>query len=135
MDVLLRNCPSPNGLILNKSQDVLFVAMTRDNSVWHVPLYPDGSIQRTGRFSSYFGIGAGWNGLGSGRKCIRGAFDTWHCVRSSAEWRTVGPNCEQQRQRHHKPWGLKDKKVLYITERETGTILKIDWHCEGWLGE
>jgi gluconolactonase len=32
-------------------------------------------------------------------------------------------------------WGLKDKKVLYITESETGAILKIDWHCEGWLGE
>jgi len=31
--------------------------MTRDNSVWHVPFYADGSVQRVGRFSSSFGIG------------------------------------------------------------------------------
>lgn len=31
--------------------------MTRDNSVWLAPLYEDGSVQRTGRFSHYFGIG------------------------------------------------------------------------------
>jgi gluconolactonase len=57
MDVLLRNCPSPNGLVLNKDETVLFVAMTRDNSIWHVPLHPDSSAQRTGRFSSYYGLG------------------------------------------------------------------------------
>lgn len=31
--------------------------MARDNSVWHAPLYPDGSVQRMARFSSYHGIG------------------------------------------------------------------------------
>jgi gluconolactonase len=52
VDVLLRNCPSPNGLVVNKAETGSFVAMTRDNSVWHAPLYPDGSVQRTVRFSS-----------------------------------------------------------------------------------
>jgi gluconolactonase len=57
VDVLLRNRPSPNGPILNERQDSLFVAMTRDNSVWLLPLYPNGSVQRTGRFFRYFGTG------------------------------------------------------------------------------
>ncbi|KAF3767130.1 hypothetical protein M406DRAFT_251946, partial [Cryphonectria parasitica EP155] len=57
IDILLRNCPSPNGLVLDALQTSLFVAMTGDNSVWLGPLYPDGSVQRTGRFSTYFGVG------------------------------------------------------------------------------
>ncbi|KAL1617088.1 hypothetical protein SLS56_011161 [Neofusicoccum ribis] len=57
VDILLRNCPSPNGLVLDRTETSLFVAMTRDNSIWHAPLYPDGSVQRTGRFSSYYGLG------------------------------------------------------------------------------
>ncbi|KAM5376430.1 hypothetical protein ACJZ2D_005484 [Fusarium nematophilum] len=56
-EILLRNCPSPNGVVLDATEKNLFVAMTRDNSVWLAPLYPDSSVQRTGRFSSYFGVG------------------------------------------------------------------------------
>lgn len=29
--------------------------MTRDNAVWYVPLLSDGSVQRIGRFSRYYG--------------------------------------------------------------------------------
>lgn len=47
-DVLLRNCLSPNGLIVDALQSSLFIAMSRDNNVWLVSLYSDGSVQRTG---------------------------------------------------------------------------------------
>lgn len=48
---------------------ILFVAMTRDNSVWWVPLMRDGGIAKVGRFSSFFGT-SGPDGLamdGQGR--------------------------------------------------------------------
>lgn len=57
VDLLIDNGPSPNGIVLNKAENSIFVAMTRDNAIWNIPIYPDGSAQRTGRFSSYFGTG------------------------------------------------------------------------------
>jgi len=137
MDVLLRNCPSPNGLVLDKSEDMLFVAMTRDNSVWHVPLYPDCTAQRTGRFSSYYGIG-GPDGMTLDTEgnvfVVHSTLATVFVHRPNGEplakiVSTKGKSTTNL------TWGGKDRKVLYITESETGTILKVDWHCSGWLGK
>ena len=55
LDCLLANGPSPNGLALSPDEDVLFVAMTRDNAVWRLPLLPDGSTAKVGRFASFHG--------------------------------------------------------------------------------
>ena len=46
---------SPNGLVLDPSESVLFVAMTRDNAVWRMPFMKDGSVSKVGRFCSMFG--------------------------------------------------------------------------------
>ena len=56
LDCLVGNGPSPNGLVLHPSENVLFVAMTRDNSVWRLPLLPDGSTAKVGRFAQFYGI-------------------------------------------------------------------------------
>ncbi len=55
LDCLLDNGPSPNGLALSPDEEVLFVAMTRDNAVWRLPLLPDGSTAKVGRFASFHG--------------------------------------------------------------------------------
>lgn len=52
VDLLVDNGLSPNGIVLNKAEDSIFVAMTKDNAIWNTPIYPDGVAQRTGRFSS-----------------------------------------------------------------------------------
>ena len=45
----LADCvPSPNGLVLNAKEDLLFVAATRANAVWRFPLAPDGTVARMG---------------------------------------------------------------------------------------
>lgn len=62
LDCLLSNGPSPNGLVLSPAEDVLFVAMTRDNSVWRLPLLADGSVAKVGRFASFHGV-SGPDGL------------------------------------------------------------------------
>jgi len=46
---------SPNGLVLDPGESVLFVAMTRDNAVWRAPFMKDGSVSKVGRFCSLFG--------------------------------------------------------------------------------
>ena len=62
LDCLLANGVSPNGLVLDPTGHVLFVAMTRDNAVWRVPLLANGCTAKVGRFCSLFGT-SGPDGL------------------------------------------------------------------------
>jgi gluconolactonase len=55
LDCLIDTGISPNGLVLDQSEAVLFVAMTRDNAVWRLPFMKDGSVSKVGRFCSMFG--------------------------------------------------------------------------------
>jgi gluconolactonase len=55
LDCLLDTGISPNGLVLDPKEAVLFVAMTRDNAVWRLPFMKDGSVSKVGRFCSLFG--------------------------------------------------------------------------------
>jgi gluconolactonase len=62
LDCLIDTGISPNGLVLDPSETVLFVAMTRDNAVWRAPLMKDGGVAKVGRFCSTFGA-SGPDGL------------------------------------------------------------------------
>lgn len=55
LDLLLGNCPSPNGIVLSHDERFLFVAMTRGNCVWRMPLMSDGSISKAGQFFTSYG--------------------------------------------------------------------------------
>jgi gluconolactonase len=55
LDCLVQNGPSPNGLALTPEEDVLFVAMTRDNAIWRVPLLPQGGTAKVHRYASFHG--------------------------------------------------------------------------------
>jgi gluconolactonase len=59
--VQLANCiPSPNGLVVDTN--VVYVAATRANAVWRLPLAPDGTVVRTGVFLHLSG-GRGPDGM------------------------------------------------------------------------
>ncbi|BAN95293.1 Gnl protein [Plautia stali symbiont] len=55
LDLLQDNCPSPNGLVLSPDEKILYVAMTRGNCVWRVPLLADGSVSIVGLFFTSHG--------------------------------------------------------------------------------
>jgi sugar lactone lactonase YvrE len=48
--------PSPNGIALDPADNVLFVAMTRSNCMWHCPLKRGGGIAKVGVFAQLPGI-------------------------------------------------------------------------------
>jgi gluconolactonase len=50
LHLLLSNVPSPNGIVLSPDEKFLFVACTRGNCVWRMPLQPDGSVSKVGQF-------------------------------------------------------------------------------------
>ena len=60
---LVDTVPSPNGLVLNLHENVLFVAVTRANAVWRVPLAIDGGVTKVGVAVQLSGGLAGPDGL------------------------------------------------------------------------
>lgn len=136
VDVLLRNCPSPNGLVLDVDQTSLFVAMTRDNSIWLAPLYPDGSVQRTGRFSCYFGVG-GPDGMATDLEgnifVAHSTLGTIFVHRKDGTLRTRILTGHVGQGTTNLTWGGDDGKLLYIVESESGSVLTVTWHCAGVL--
>jgi gluconolactonase len=55
LEMLLSNVPSPNGLVLDAAEKVLFVAATRGNCIWRGPIMPDGSLSKVGNFFQLYG--------------------------------------------------------------------------------
>lgn len=55
LDLLLHNVPSPNGVALSPDGRVLYLAVTRGNCVWRVPLLPDGSVAKVSQFFTSYG--------------------------------------------------------------------------------
>ena len=51
IDCLINNGNSPNGIVLDPKDKVLFVAMTRANCMWHAPLKPGGGVAKVGVFA------------------------------------------------------------------------------------
>jgi gluconolactonase len=52
---VIDNAPSPNGLVFNKRETALYVAVTRANAVWRIEL--DDADHRTGLFVQLFAAG------------------------------------------------------------------------------
>jgi gluconolactonase len=62
LECLLDNVPSPNGLVMDVHERTIYLAATRDNSVWRVPLGRDRRPVKVGRFVQLSG-GIGPDGL------------------------------------------------------------------------
>jgi gluconolactonase len=128
LDCLINTGISPNGLVLDPTETVLFVAMTRDNSVWRVPLMKDGGVVKVGRFCSTFGT-SGPDGLtmdAAGRLFVAHA-SLGHVFVFAPNGELIarikscaGPSCTNV------AIGGKNNDRLYITESVTGTVMVAD---------
>lgn len=131
LELILDKVPGPNGIALNPSETMLFVNVTRMNNVWRIPLLPEGGImhlgakigiflQLTGSLSGPDGLAVDTDGglavCHSGFGCVwlfsKLGEPLWR-VKSCRGIRTT--NCA---------FGGPDRKTLYITESESGSILK-----------
>jgi len=57
LECLIDTVPSPNGLVFNRRESELFVAVTRANAVWRVPLDDAGGISKVCLFVQLFSAG------------------------------------------------------------------------------
>ena len=132
LDCVLANVPSPNGVALDATQKVLFVAVTRANAVWRGPLLPDGTLSKVGALRTFFGT-SGPDGMAVDRDnrlvvahaSLGGAFvmdargEVTHFVKSGAGSAVTNvayrPGTSQ----------------LVMTESETGSILEAELPASG----
>ena len=133
LELLLDNVPSPNGLVLTPNEEILYLAATRNNAIWRVPLLPDGNLGRVGIFIQLSG-GMGPDGMamdaeGNLAVCHVGMGSVWlfsRIGRPLAEIQSctgIGTT--------NAAYGGPDGKTLYITESETGTILSAKLEVSG----
>ena len=123
---LLDNVPSPNGLVLNAAQNVLLLAATRSNSIWRVPLTPDGGVTKVGIFA-YLSGGIGPDGMAmdaSGNLIVAhvGMGCAWMFSPKGEPLYRI-QSCRGEGVTNM-AFGGTENKTLFITESETGTILK-----------
>ena len=124
---LIDTVPSPNGLVLDLAEQVLFLAVTRANAVWRVPLAPSGRVNKAGLFLQFSGGRAGPDGLALTAQngvvvCQTGMGLVWihdalgrpvAVIRSPRGLGTT--NCA---------FGGPDGRSLFITESDSGSILR-----------
>ncbi|WP_447778275.1 SMP-30/gluconolactonase/LRE family protein [Variovorax boronicumulans] len=126
LDRLLHNVPSPNGLVLNQAENGVFLNVTRGNCVWRVPLLADGAF-KVGVFIQLSGGLGGPDGLAAD---VEGGLAVAH-IGLGTVW--LFDSLGEPRYRVRSCMGLSttnvayggiDNKTLFITESETGTVLR-----------
>jgi gluconolactonase len=133
MDCMLSNGPSPNGLVLTPDEKFLFVAMTRDNSIWRLPVLPDGMTMKVGRFSQYFGtIGPDGMAVDSESNVFvaHASLGSVFVHNKYGELIARIVSC-RGRMITNLAFGGPDRKTIFITESETGSVLAADWPVPG----
>ena len=128
LDCLIDTGISPNGLVLDSLEAVLFVAMTRDNAVWRMPFMKDGSVSKVGRFCSMFGP-SGPDGMTmdkAGRLFVAHAsLGNVFVFAPNGELVARIKSCAGQSCTNVAIGGSNNDR-LYITELVTGTVLVAD---------
>ena len=132
LDLLVGGIPSPNGVALDTTEKVLFIAVTRANAVWRGPLLADGSVTKVGAFRTFFGASGPdgmavdvENGLVVAHASLGGAFylnargEITHFIKSP-----VGSTVTNVA---YRPGTSK----LVMTESESGSILEADLPAKG----
>lgn len=125
LDLLLSNVPSPNGIVLSVDERFLFVAATRGNCVWRMPLLPDGSVSKAGQFFTSYGP-SGPDGLAmdeKGRLLVAnpGLGVVWMLNRfAEPEIVLRGPRGASVT---NLAFGGADRKTLFCTDSTHGDIL------------
>lgn len=133
LELVLDKIPSPNGLVLNKAENALYLAVTRANAIWKINFNADGSTGKVGLFIQLSG-GHGPDGItidendglavchvGMGSVWL---FDAW----GEPTLRIRSPG---GRMTTNLAYGGPDNRTLYFTESTTGTVLKAETPVAG----
>jgi len=133
LDLLLHNVPSPNGVALSPDGRVLYLAVTRGNCVWRVPLLPDGSVAKVSQFFTSYGP-SGPDGLAvdaQGRVLVAnpGLGVVW-VLNGRAEPELVLRGVPGS-STTNLAFGGADRRTLYVTDSTHGRVLRAPMDVAG----
>ena len=127
LDRLCSNVPSPNGITLSTVEKHCYVAATRSQQVWRLPLMADGSISKTGVAVQLSGGVAGPDGIEidseNGLLVCHLGVGIWRFDSNMLPTHLVHSVDPQHHHLANIAFGGKDRKTLYITESLSGDIL------------
>jgi gluconolactonase len=133
LDLLLSNVPSPNGIVLSPDEKFLFVAVTRGNCVWRMPLLADGSVSKAGQFFTSYGP-SGPDGLAmdeSGRLLVANPGLAYVWVLNQRAEPVQVLRGEAGTSLTNLAFGGTDRKTLYCTDSTHGAILRTGMDIAG----
>lgn len=126
LECLIANGPSPNGLVLDPGDKVLYVAMTRANCMWHCPLKRGGGVSKAGVFAQLPGI-HGPDGLAmdeAGNLAVAHARPGIIWLFSSIGEPLYRVQAKKKGTRMtNMAYGGADRRTLFITDSYNGAIL------------
>ena len=127
VDRLIDTVPSPNGLVMDLEETALFVAATRGNAIWRLPNPQEGSPTKVGVFVQLSGGPGGPDGLAldeDGNLAVAhvGLGSVWLFDRYGQPLYRV-QSC-RGRLTTNLAYGGAERKTMFITESETGAILR-----------
>ena len=138
LDLMLKGIPSPNGIVLNQAENMAFIAVTRMNNVWRMPIIHDDStnlaINKVGIHIQLSGSLGGPDGLamdqnGNLSVAHAGLGSVWLFdklgepiarIKSSEGVATT-----------NQAYGGDKNQSLFITESLSGTILRAELETPG----
>ncbi len=135
LDVLLANAPSPNGVALSPDERVLYLAVTRGNAVWRVPLMPDGSVAKVGCFFRSYGP-SGPDGLAvdtAGRLIVAnpGLGYAWVLNHRAEPVLVLRSPAGCGASLTNVAFGGAEGRTLYCTESVSGSVLRAELEVPG----
>jgi gluconolactonase len=125
LELLFDHIPSPNGLVLNKAETAIYLAVTRANAIWRVPLLMDGAVvSKVGTFIQMSG-GNGPDGVAIDEDdnlvvCHVGFGAVW--LFSNRGEPMLRIDVPKGRYTTNACYGGPDNKTLFFTESATGIV-------------
>ena len=133
LDCLIDNVPSPNGLVMDPDETMLYLAVTRANAIWRLPFRADGSINRVGLFAQLVG-GMGPDGLAVDRDggliiAQAGGGAVWRFDRDGLPTHRI--NGDGSKLTTNIAYGGPDNRSLFITNSLGDNILRAEMPVPG----
>lgn len=130
---LIDTVPSPNGIVLNLEERQVYVSVTRALAVWRLPLMANAMVSKVGTFIQLSGGLSGPDGMAldeeGGLVVTHAGMAVWRFDRLGQPTHRVNlqgglfcTNCA---------FGGPDNRSLFITESESGTILRAELPVPG----
>lgn len=128
LDLLFKGLAGPNGLVLNKQENLLYVAVTRANQIISIPLLADHKgVGKCGVFIQLSGSPTGPDGMAidedGNLAIVHAGFGTVWVFSRLGEPLFRIKSCAGMRTTNV-AFGGAERRFLYITEAEHGVILR-----------